>query len=149
MFSLPASVRSTLTSPPAVLSQSTFAPSAFSAGNFSVAAESSWTLLLLNFFGSNMSMMEKEILCVDGIFIPQSFGSSILCGEKGVRGSGGINVRNYALGEELLIVWPTSCLGSFIRSDERRRSLRVWPRRLLRLPSVSVAAWMRWPERGL
>lgn len=54
---------------------------------------------------------------MDGIFTPQSFGSSILCGEKGVRGSGGVDVRNYALGEELLIVWPTSCLGSFIRAD--------------------------------
>lgn len=112
MFHLPASARSTLKSPPAVLSDSRLVPSAFSAGNFSVTMESSLTLLLLNFFGSNISIIEKEILCVDVIVTPQSLWSSILYRERPLKKARKTGVRNYACGEELLIVLPTSCLRS-------------------------------------
>lgn len=90
MFSLPASARSTLKSPSAVLSDSRLVPSALSTGNFSVTMESSLTLLLLNFFGSNISIIEKEILCVDVIVTPQSLGSSILYRERPLKRQKGL-----------------------------------------------------------
>ena len=85
VFSLPASVRSTLKSPPASLSDSRLVPSASGTGNFSATMESSFTRLLLNLFGSNISIIEKEILWVDVVVTPQSLGSSILHRERPLK----------------------------------------------------------------
>lgn len=103
---LPASVSSSMKFSPSVLSHSKLVFSAFGAANFSWQISSS-PLLLLNLFGSNMSVIENEILWLDVIFHcsgPRILQTTRLYGEKEPRDL----VRNYARSSSLHPEAPSS-----------------------------------------